>query len=137
MTDFYAGTFDAPRRRGAPTVLEGHSLNGAAVRVRLDAPTVIAAVKAHCESCREFVTGGLEELSGVAVVVVCAVAPVDDEWRGAVRDVLVSASALEQLEVRSAPFFVLVDPATSTVLTEGSLFSPAQVAREIAGRLGS
>lgn len=135
MTDFRAGSYDAPRRRGAPTVLSGHSLDGEAVRVRFEAVTIVAAVKARCESCREFVVGGLEALGDVAVVVVCAVAPDDDEWRGAVRDVLVSAQALAELEIWSAPFYVLVDPATSTVLTEGSLFSPAQVAREIAGVL--
>jgi hypothetical protein len=49
--------------------------------------------------------------------------------------VVVSPATLEVLEILSAPFYVLIDGVQSRVVSEGSVFSPSQVAQEIAAFL--
>jgi hypothetical protein len=91
----------------------------------------VVAVKPDCDGCRDFVEGKLDELSHVDVIVVSA-AP-DDEWGADGRDVVVSPESLEVLQIPSAPFYVLVKG--GRVVSEGSVFSPAQVFQEIAAFL--
>jgi len=132
VSEFHARSFDPPRDRLAITELRGVLLSGEEHIVVLRRLTLIVAVKPHCEGCHEFVFGDLSELNGVDAVVVSAVASDDGEWDGATQRVLVSPAAMKDLAIRSAPHYVLVDPVRSRVITEGVLFSPTQVASEIA-----
>ena len=97
--------------------------------------TLVVAVKPHCDGCRTFLESDLAEFANVDVVLVAADA--DDEHRVGRHEVVVAPSLMAQLEIRAAPFYVLIDPSTSRVVTEGTLFSPAQVAGEIAPFLTS
>ncbi len=91
------------------------------------------AVKPDCDGCRDFVESNLDDLSNVDVIVVTA--EPHDEWRGAHRAVVVSPETFKELQIPSAPFYVLIDASRSLVVAEGSVFSPAQVAEEIAAFL--
>ncbi len=63
--------------------------------------------------------------------------PVDDEWANARREILIAPESLRELDVRSAPHYVLLDGERSCVLTEGVPFSSAQIAEELASFLTS
>jgi hypothetical protein len=95
--------------------------------------TVVVAVKPDCDGCRDFVEGNLDDLSHVDVIVVSAES--NEDWRAQQRAVVVSPATLEVLEILSAPFYVLIDGVQSRVVSEGSVFSPSQVAKEIAAFL--
>ncbi|HEY5010631.1 MAG TPA: hypothetical protein VIH73_05695, partial [Acidimicrobiales bacterium] len=92
---------------------------------------LVVAIKSHCDGCREFIGADLDELH-VPVLVLSAEDDASSEWRDARRPILVSPDAFALLDVRSAPFYVLVDPVAGRVVTEGVLFGPSQVASEIA-----
>lgn len=131
MSSFRARSFDAFRARPAPTVLKGRSLAGNERFLLVKRLTLVVAVKPHCDGCHDFVFGDLRELEGVEVVVVSATSG-DAEWSDAVQPILVAPELMNELGVRSAPFYVLIDPSKSLIVSEGTLFSPAQVASEIA-----
>lgn len=95
--------------------------------------TLVVAVKPECDGCRDFLRGEPSELGGVAVVVVSATA--SEEWRGAPTDVLIAPELMKVLDIRSAPFYVLLDPKKMMVVGEGVVFGPSQVATEIASLL--
>jgi hypothetical protein len=135
VSDFRAHSFDQPRERDAVTQLRGTTQSGEEQLILLRGLTLIAAVKPHCDGCHDFIFGDLHELAALDVVVVSASASDDGEWEGARQPVLVSPEALADLDVRSAPHYVLVDPTATRVVAEGVLFSPAQVASEIASFL--
>ncbi len=97
--------------------------------------TLIVAVKPNCDGCRDFIDGELDELNDVDVVIVSATA--DDEWRFARQEVIVSPQMLTELDIRSAPFYVLIDATRQRVATEGVVFSPVQVAAEIGSFLST
>ena len=94
--------------------------------------TVVVAVKPGCDGCRDFVSGDycLGEFVDVVVAAECD----DDTWRDG-RGVVVAPQLWRDLEIRSAPFYVVIDPVRRLVVAEGSVFSPIQVATEIASRL--
>lgn len=125
-------SFDAPRQRSAPVSFTGTSLDGETVTVIFEGLTLLVAVKPSCDGCRDFVQSALHELDRVSVVVVSAVFDDHGEWVGAVRPVIVAPDVLEVLDVKWPPFYVLIDPGPARVVTEGVVFGPAQVAREIA-----
>jgi len=106
---------------------------GEARRIELDRTTLVVAVKPECDGCRDFLRGDLSELAGVDVVVVTATA--SKEWRGAANEVLVAPELMRELDIRCAPFYVLVDPKSEKVVREGVVFGPSQVAAEIASAL--
>jgi len=116
-------------------VLRGRDAAGSEHVVELSGPSLVIAVKPNCDGCHAFIFGDLAELAGVTVHLLSASAPGDDEWRGAARDVLIAPASLEELDVRSAPHYLVVDPLGPAILTEGIPFSPAQVATEIASFL--
>jgi hypothetical protein len=99
---------------------------------QLDEPTLVVAVKADCDGCRAFLEGDLTELGDLEVVLVVAAGAADPSFATAAREVYEAPALLEALDVRWPPFYVLVAPSPPRVLREGVLFSPAQVAREIA-----
>ncbi|HWD95576.1 MAG TPA: hypothetical protein VG246_04060 [Acidimicrobiales bacterium] len=133
MSDFRARSFDAPRERPAPSVLAGKTPRGEERRIELRRVTLVVAVKPHCDGCREFLIADLHELSKVDVVVVSAA--FSEEWMDVTNDVLVAPELMKELDIRSAPFYVLIDPLSLRVVTEGVVFGPAQVAAEIEGLL--
>ena len=131
VSDFHVHSFDAPRERTAPHELRGRALNGEEITIDFDGLTLIVAVKPHCDGCNDFIHGGLHELANVRVIVVSATSG-DEEWQNARQRVLVAPEFMDELAIRSAPYYVLIDPAVSKAIGEGVLFSPAQVASEIA-----
>jgi hypothetical protein len=129
-----AGThsFDRPRERAAPASLSGHWLNGEPVTIDLAEPTLLVAIKHQCDGCREFVHSPLSELEGQRVVIVSATDDPDGEWAGSLQPVLVAPDVLAALDIRWPPFYVLIDPESRRVVTEGVVFDSAQVALETA-----
>ena len=136
MSDFHVHSFDAPRERSAPSVLRGRSLSGDDLVLELSELTLIVAIKPNCDGCRDFVHGDLHDLADVNVVVVSATRG-DAEWDNARRTIVVAPDLFDELDIRSAPFYVLIDPTSSRVIYEGVIFGPAQVASEIASFLTS
>jgi hypothetical protein len=131
VSDFRARSFDAPRERPAPRVLTGVTRRGEERRIELRRTTLVVAVKPDCDGCRDFLRGDLRELADVDVVIISAVS--SDEWADAMNEVLVAPELMKELDIRSAPFYVLIDPTSLRVVTEGVVFGPSQVAAEIAG----
>jgi hypothetical protein len=134
VSDFRPHSFDAPRERVAPRELAGTTLDGKEWRRVLEGLTLIVAVKPQCDGCRDFLDGDLDELDDVDVVIVSAIR--DEEWRGTRQDVVVSPETLGELDIRSAPFYVLIDASRQRVVSEGIVFGPAQVADEISPFVG-
>ena len=130
-------SFDHSRPRPAPTSLDGHWLGGGPTTIRLDGLTVVVAIKTECNGCREVVNAHVDEVAGLAMVVVSASDAVDEAWVADRASILVAPRLLEQLEVRWPPFYVVIDPTSSTVVTEGVVFGLEQVAREVASYLSS
>jgi len=131
-SDFRAHSFDNPRPRRAPTSFSGRDADGLEFTRTLAGPTLVVALKTSCDGCREFVAAALEEFDGLDLVLITATSDEASEWRGARRPVVAAPGLWTALDLRSAPFYVLVDPELEQVLTEGVVFSPAQVASEIA-----
>lgn len=132
MSDFRVSSFDPARERPAPTTFQGHSLDGEERTFVLTRITLVVAVKPHCDGCHAFIHGDVSALKGVDVLLVSALSSDDGEWDAAARDVVIAPQLLEELEIRSAPHYVVIDPATSRVVAEGVPFAPGQVASEIA-----
>jgi hypothetical protein len=128
--DLNVHSFDPPRERPAPDSLSGNWSNGTDVVIALTRLTLLVAIKANCDGCRAFLDAPLHDFDQVDVVFVAALD--DDEWEGSSHRILISPSALDHLEVRSPPFYVLIDPTAHAVLSEGVVFGPSQVAEEIA-----
>jgi predicted nucleotidyltransferase len=112
-------------------VLTGVTRRGEERRIELRRTTLVVAVKPDCDGCRDFLRGDLRELADVDVVIISAVS--SDEWADAMNEVLVAPELMKELDIRSAPFYVLIDPTSLRVVTEGVVFGPSQVAAEIAG----
>jgi hypothetical protein len=132
--EFNARSFDRPRERAAPSSLSGHWCEGDETTISLTDVTLVVAIKSHCDGCRAFINADLDELS-VPVLVISAEDDESSEWRGARQSVFVSPDAFRVLDVRSAPFYVLIDPIAERVVTEGVLFGLSQVATEIGSHL--
>ena len=128
--DAGAHSFDRPREREAPASMSGHWLSGEPVTIDLTGPTLVVAIKHHCDGCREFVHSPLSEFEGQRVLVVSATDDPEGEWAGSLQPVLVAPDALAALDIRWPPFYVLIDPESRSVVTEGVVFDAAQVARE-------
>ncbi len=134
MSDFRARSFDPPRERAVPLEYVGTTPAGDERRIEIRHTTLVVAVKPDCDGCHEFVHGDLGDLSGLDVVIVSASS--SSEWAKATHEVLISPALMRELDIRSAPFYVLIDPTTHRVVTEGVVFGPSQVAAEIASALG-
>jgi hypothetical protein len=107
-------------------------INGVSVTKSITEKTLVVAIKPKCDGCRDFVHSTLDELSNVNVLVVSESNEANTEWADAKQEVLISPDILEILGIRWPPFFVLIDPSTSMIVTEGVVFGPSQVAKEIA-----
>jgi len=129
--DLHIRSFDNARPRPAPTTLEGRWLGGGDASIDLDRPTVVVAIKTECDGCRDIVNAHLDEVAGLALLVVSASDEVDREWTDVRSPILVAPKLLEELDVRWPPFYVVIDPSTATVATEGVVFGLDQVALEV------
>ena len=123
-------SFDASRERSAPSTLVGTTNDGGGWSLDVRRMTLVVAVKPHCDGCRSFLESDLAEFANVEVVFVAAAT--DEEYRVSSHDVVVAPSLMVELEIRAAPFYVLIDPSVSRVVAEGTLFNTIQVASEIA-----
>ena len=128
-------SFDAPRVRPAPDTITGTSLDGAKISRTLVGLTLVVAVKQSCDGCRDFIFSQLNELSDVSVLILSATGDDNGEWSDSRQQVIVAPLVLKELDIRWPPFYVLIDPEQRLVVTEGVVFAPAQVAREIASYL--
>ena len=128
--DPHVHSFDPPRERPAPGFLRGHWSKGDDVVVSLTRRTLLVAIKTNCDGCRAFLHASLDDFDQVDVIFVAAID--DDEWDSSSRPVLIAPEALARLDVRSPPFYVLIDPHALAILSEGVVFGPSQVAVEIA-----
>lgn len=129
-SEFNARSFDRPRERVAPSSLSGHWSDGVEVSVPLTEITLVVAIKSNCDGCRVFINSDLVELR-IPVLVISASEEESSERIDAVQPVFVSPDAFRHLDIRSPPFYVLIDPVAGRVLTEGVLFGPSQVVAEI------
>jgi hypothetical protein len=118
--------------RSAPDTITGTSLQGEAIRKKLDGLSLIVAIKQSCDGCRDFVFSTLSELRDLPVLILSATGDVNGEWVDALQSILVAPQVLADLDIRWPPFYVLVDPSQHQVVTEGVVFAPSQVASEIA-----
>ncbi|MHB1250613.1 MAG: hypothetical protein ACYC0I_00585 [Acidimicrobiales bacterium] len=125
-------SFDAPRRRSAPASFTGVTLSGEASSHTFRGITLVVAVKPQCDGCRDFVNATLEEFASIELVIVSATGDGDGEWAQSHHPILIAPTLMEQLDVRWPPFYVVIDAATSEIVSEGVVFGAAQVAEEIA-----
>ena len=130
-------SFAAPRVRPAPDTVTGTSLDGAPISRPLVGLTLVVAIKQSCDGCRDFIFSELNELSNVPVLILSATGDNNGEWGDSLQQVIVAPQMLKELDVRWPPFYVLIDPEQRLVVTEGVVFGPAQVAREIGSFLSS
>lgn len=124
-------SFDQPRQRLVDLRFSG-TVNGAPVTKSITEKTLVVAIKPNCDGCRDFVHSTLQDLSNVNVLVVSESNDANGEWANGNQEVLICPEILTTLGIRWPPFFVLIDPSTSMILTEGVVFGPSQIAREIA-----
>ena len=94
--------------------------------------TVVLAVKANCDGCRDFLAARLA-FEGFDVVLVSA-APMSTTESAA--PIIVAGEWMARAGLVAAPSYTVIDPLASLVVTEGVAFAPAQVAQEIAAHLG-
>ncbi len=125
-------SFDTTRDRPAPRRWRGVTLAGEVLEGEFVRPTLIVAVKADCLGCRSVLESPADALGDVDVLLVAREASGESWWAGSAHRVVVSPTLLDDLDVRWPPFYVLVDPRSQRVLTEGVVFAPEQVRGEIA-----
>ena len=88
-------------------------------------------MKPNCDGCHDFIFSELSEFEGLTVVIVTANDEVASEWEKAPRPIYTSPELFAALDIRSPPFYVLLQPDPSLVVGEGIAFSPTQVARDV------
>ena len=121
-------TIDSPRRRPAPTTARVRDSAGVEHVLALDARTLIVAVKSNCDGCRPFVDDLTLEFPGWHLLVVTRDAAVT---AGDHRTIWLAPEIMDALAISSAPFFVALDGSPLMIVTEGVVFAPEQVAREL------
>jgi hypothetical protein len=96
-----------------------------------EARTLIIAAKEDCDGCRQLIEAPASAFGPVEVLVVVERASEEPSWRSSAHRVVVSPSLLTALDVRWPPFWVLIDPASGTVLREGVPFGVAHLREAI------
>ena len=97
--------------------------------------SLLLVVKAGCQACEALLKAGPDAFAGFDVHYLTASdAP---EFATFGRDVLRSSTALEALEARWPPVYLVVDPVLREVVAEGTVFDADQVRAEIATHLKS
>ncbi len=121
-------SIDSPRRRPAPTTAHLTDSTGATHVRTLEPRTLIVAVKSNCDGCRPFVEDLSIEFPDWHLIVVTRDSMPAEAGH---RTVWLAPELMDALEVISAPFFVALDGSPLNVVTEGVVFAPEQVAREL------
>jgi len=124
-------SFDQPRERHVSLSISG-VVNGVPVTKSITEKTLVVAIKPNCDGCRDFVHSTLDDLRNVDVLVVSETSDPNGEWINGNQEVMISPEILDTLGIKWPPFFVLIDPLTSMIITEGVVFGPSQIAKEIA-----
>ncbi len=124
-------SFDQPRQRHVSLSISG-VVNGVPVTKSITEKTLVVAIKPNCDGCRDFVHSTLDDLGNVDVLVVSETSDPNGEWINGNQEVIISPEILDILGIKWPPFFVLIDPSTSMIITEGVVFGPSQIAKEIA-----
>jgi hypothetical protein len=93
--------------------------------------TLVVAIKEDCWGCRSVLESARDVFGDVATLLVASRPSNEVGWRSTPHPLVVSPELLEQLDVRSPPFYVLIDPQRGIVLSEGVVFGPEQVREEI------
>ncbi|MHB2027760.1 MAG: hypothetical protein ACYCPT_02955, partial [Acidimicrobiales bacterium] len=70
-------------------------------------------------------------LARLDVVAICQSARDGGEWRSSAALVVVAPELWRELEIRSAPFYVVIDPVSVRVIQEGVIFGFEQVVEEV------
>ena len=125
-------SFDVPRDRPAPRRWSGVSLDGEIIEGEFARLTLVVAVKEECLGCRSVLESTLDAFGDVDVLIVSREPSAEPWWAASPHRVVVAPGLLEELDVRWPPFYVVVDPRGERVITEGVVFAPEQVRREIA-----
>jgi hypothetical protein len=108
------------------------TLQGEMVQGEFASPTLILAVKQDCLGCQSVFEAPAGAFGDVSTMIVAARASIEPYWRTTQHRVLVSELLLQELDVRWPPFYVLIDPSSETVISEGVVFAAEQVREEIA-----
>lgn len=122
-------SIDPPRRRPAPKVISGRR-GGKRMRFEFVVSTLVIAVKSGCRACDEVLRTPAEFFAPFTVLYVAADG-YDGTQVGADR-VLISSSALRELDIRWPPSYAIIDSISAEVVLDGVIFDAAQVRDEIA-----
>ena len=124
-------SFDAPRVRRVPPRWSGRSLEGEPVSGEFSSLALVIALKDSCDGCRRVLDAPIGAFGDVEVLLVVRDVVAED-WSSTAWRVVVAPELLSALDVRWPPFFALIDGRTQTLVSEGVVFDPVQVAEEIA-----
>ena len=125
-------SFDVARERPAPRAWSGHGLDGAVRGGEFTRRTLVVAVKSDCLGCRDVREAVPEDFAGCDVLFVARTSDGEPGWAASSHEVVVSPALLDELAVRWPPFYVLIDPSSDRVVTEGVVFSLDQLRDEVA-----
>ncbi len=121
-------TADAPRRRPAPEHFTLVDETGVVQEHHYAGPTLVVAVKDDCMGCANFYR---ERHPGFAPYEVIVVATNDAPISGSAYPIFRSPELLAALDIRSAPFFVLITGEPPEVTREGLVYDVSQVLEEL------
>jgi hypothetical protein len=125
-------SIDGPHERQAPRDYRGSSLTGEQVSAQFAEPTLVLFVKADCLGCRDVLTSAHDAFGDVATLIVATTTSNEPWWSTSAHPVVIAPTLFEELEVRWPPVYVLIDPSSQRVVTEGVVFGASQVREEIA-----
>lgn len=121
-------SIDPSRRRPAPRVVSGRR-GRVHEHFEFVAPTLVIAVKSGCHACDDVLRVPADFFAPTTVLFV-AEDSFDQSQEGAER-VLVSTSALRELDLRWPPSYALVEPVSQEIVLDGVVFDAAQVREEL------
>lgn len=125
-------SIDSPRERSVSRHYRGLDLAGQVIEREFVGVTLVVAIKEDCLGCRSVFESGIDAFGEVDTLLVAARPSLEPWWTTTQHPVIISPQLLRDLEVRSPPFYVLVDPDRELVVTEGVVFGPEQVRDELA-----
>jgi hypothetical protein len=124
-------SLDPPRQRPVPDRVVLVNAEGVEQSWTLQTRSVIVAVKTNCDGCHSFYEGSHHVLSAWPVLLIAQHRHDLNHFAGSAHRVFASSELWSALDIRSAPFYLLVAPDPGRIVAEGLAFSPEQVQREI------